>query len=92
MRKYKPVRPKASHDARVRYAATLRSQGQSLRQIAAECGVSHETARRDLAEWDREQAKVSHLPVTKMPPGGGNVTPLRGGNVTATVTPLRRTS
>jgi hypothetical protein len=59
-------------------AARLRAEGKSLREIAALQEVSHETVRRDLAAWDLASAPVatvSHLPVTKMPPGGGNVTP-----------------
>lgn len=58
-------------------AARLRSEGKSLREIAAIQEVSHETVRRDLAAWDARHApdaSVSHLPVTKTPPGGGNVT------------------
>jgi hypothetical protein len=59
-------------------AARLRAEGKSLREIAVIQEVSHETARRDLAAWDlmnAPSATVSHLPVTKSPLGGGNVTP-----------------
>lgn len=61
----------------MRRAARLRAEGKSLREIAAIQEVSHETVRRDLAAWDLKNAPdatVSHLPVTKTPPGGGNVT------------------
>jgi hypothetical protein len=77
-RTYKPVRPKAPREARMRRAARLRDEGKSLREIAAIQEVSHETVRRDLAAWDEKNAPaatVSHLPVTKTPPRGGNVTP-----------------
>lgn len=73
-------------------AVRLRSEGKSLREIAAEQEVSYETVRRDLAEWDRrnaEAAKVSQLPVTKMPQGGNGMTAECDSNA-APVIPLRR--
>jgi hypothetical protein len=72
-------------------AADLRAEGKSLRQIAAELEVHHETVRRDLKKWDAERAKVtklSHRAVAKMPPGGENATAECDSE--ATVTPLRR--
>jgi hypothetical protein len=77
VRTYRPVKPKSPRDTRMTRAARLRGEGMSLRQIAAVQDVSYETVRRDLAQWDAlsaPDAKVSHLPVTKLPPGGGNVT------------------
>lgn len=77
-RTYKPKRTKLTRQARMGRAARLRAEGKSLRQIAAIQEVSHETVRRDLAAWDLQNAPsatVSHFPVTKTPPGGGNVTP-----------------
>jgi transposase len=75
-------------------AADLRGEGLSLRQIAAKQGVSKDTVMRDLAAWDEQQEKVSHLPVSKLPPRGGNETAPRGGNETpsAEIVPLRRSS
>lgn len=61
MRTYKP-RATYRHDRRAR-AAELRAGGMSLRQIAAQLRVSHETIRRDLTG-------LSLLPVTKNAPGG----------------------
>lgn len=77
-RTYKPKRTRLTRQARMGRAVRLRAEGKSLREIASIQEVSHETVRRDLARWDaknRPVATVSHLPVTKMPPGGGNVTP-----------------
>lgn len=77
-RTYKPLRTKRLREARMGRAARLRAEGKSLREIAAIQEVSHETVRRDLAAWDLKNAPsatVSHFPVTKVPPGGGNVTP-----------------
>jgi hypothetical protein len=75
-RNYKPQRTALARKARMGRAAKLRAGGKSLREIAAIQEVSHETVRRDLAAWDLKNAvaSVSHLPVTKAPPGGGNVT------------------
>lgn len=92
MRTYKPAKPKSPRDARMKRAARLRDEGMSLRQIAAEQEVSHETVRRDLARWDdlnAPDASVSHLPVTKTPPRGGNVTAECDSDA-APVIPLRR--
>jgi hypothetical protein len=72
-------------------AARLRGEGKSLREIGAEIGVSYQTVLRDLRKWDAEQAQVSHLPVSKLPPGGGNVTP-GCDSENAAVLPLRRSS
>jgi len=74
MRSYKRKRP-GSRRGRMLLAARYRADGLSLRQIAERLEVHHETVRRDLSAWDAEQAKVSHLPVAKTPPGGGNATP-----------------
>lgn len=94
MRTYKPVKPKSGRRARTGRAVRLRSEGLSLRQIAAEQGVSKDTVMRDLRAWDAAQAKVSHLPVSKTPPGGGNETPAGAADETpgARVMPLRRSS
>jgi transposase len=79
MRTYKRKRLKTKGRGRMLVAAQLRGQGMSLRQIAAETGVSKDTVLRDLREWDSLNAKVSQLPVSKMPraPEG------RGENETA---------
>jgi hypothetical protein len=93
MRKYKPVKTKSSREARMGRAVRLRGAGMSLRQIAAEQEVSYETVRRDLAEWDRrnaEAAKVSQLPVTKVPPAGGDLVTPECDSEAAPVIPLRR--
>ena len=71
-------------------AAALHAEGKSLREIAAAIDCSHQTVARDLAKWAAEQAGVSHMPVTKMPHGGGSVTP--ECDSTAPVIPLRRIS
>jgi Homeodomain-like domain len=53
---YKRKRPqKASRDQRAPKAARLRAEGKSLREIAAETGVSHQTVRNDLTWWDECQ-------------------------------------
>lgn len=93
-RTYKPQRTALSRKARMGRAARLRAEGKSLREIAGIQEVSHETVRRDLAAWDLKNAPVatvSHLPVTKAPPRGGNVTPGCDSEA-ATVTPIRRTA
>jgi hypothetical protein len=90
MRTYKPKKAKATRSARMRHAARLRGEGLSLRQIAAQQGVSHDTVWRDLAAWDAQHARVSDLPVRKTPPGGGNLTP-RSDSRDADIVPLRRT-
>lgn len=76
-------------------AAELRDAGQSLRQIAAQLRVSHQTVSNDLARHDRE-ANVTHLPLST---SGVNFRPETARKVTgevdsedATVTPLRRSS
>lgn len=92
MRTYKPVKPKSSREARRGRAARLRAEGLSLRQIAAKQDVSYQTVLRDLRDWDAlhaPSAQVSHIPVTKSPPGGGNVT-AGCDSEDATVIPLRR--
>lgn len=90
----KPRRTALTRKARMGRAVRLRAEGKSLREIAALQEVSHETVRRDLAAWDLKNAPVatvSHLPVTKVPLGGGNVTPECDGDA-APVIPLRRTA
>jgi hypothetical protein len=89
MRTYKP-RP-TYRRSRQRSAAELRGAGLSLRQIAAKVGASHETVRRDLAAWDAQQAKVSHLPVTFLAPGV-EVRDTGCDSPAAVVLPLRRLS
>ena len=69
-------------------AVEMRAGGKSLREIAKELGCSYQTVLRDLRKWSAEQANVSHLPVTKMPPGGEKVT--AGCDSEASVIPLRR--
>lgn len=81
MRTYKR-RATYRHDRRAR-AAALHAEGLSLRQIAARLRVSHETIRRDLTG-------LSHLPVTKTAPRGGECD--SGCDSGAAVIPLRRTS
>jgi hypothetical protein len=72
-------------------AAELHAGGLSLRMIAAELHVSYETVRRDLAAWDARHAGVSHLPVTKVTPGG-DFCDTRCDSPGGAVVPLRRTS
>ena len=93
MRTYKPRQPKSRRGRMIR-AAGMRGEGMSLRQIAAELGVSHDTAWRDLRRWDEENAKITNLSdrgVRKTPPGGGNLT-APSDSESATVLPMRRTS
>jgi Helix-turn-helix domain len=87
MRNYKP-KPKAARGRMMR-AARLRSEGMSLRQIAAELQVHHSTVAADLAKWEAEQAKVSVLPVGFLTPGGKNPTP-GSDSADAPVISLRR--
>jgi hypothetical protein len=81
MRTYerKGPRPWRNKDKRMIAAVRLRVEGKSLREIAKELTVSHETVRRDLARWHREHANVAALPVTSAchisPPRGQLVTP-----------------
>lgn len=89
MRTYKRKAPRYARGRMLR-AARLRGEGKSLRQIGAEIGVSYETVRRDLAAWAAEQSQVSHLPVTKVPPGGDECDSPR--DTAASVIPLRRSS
>lgn len=90
MRTYKPRPPKYRRGRMLR-AARLRGEGLSLRRIAAELSTSYETVRRDLAAWDAEQATVSHLPVTKVTPGGHGIDTPRDSE-DARILPMRRTS
>lgn len=86
-------RRKRDPRARMFRAARLRTEGKSLRQIAAEMEVSHDTVWRDLKKWDAEQAKVTRLSdhaVRKTPPRGENLTPQSDSH--APVTPLRKIS
>ena len=72
-------------------AVGLRAEGKSLRQIAKELDVHHDTVSRDLKKYDAERAKVTRLSdhaVTKMPPGGEN--PTAECDSAASVIPLRR--
>jgi len=85
VRTYKP-RPTYRRSRREQ-AAALRAEGLSLRQIGARIHASYETVRRDLAAWDAQQAKVSHLPVTEVTPRGHGCD---NGCDSATVTPIRR--
>ena len=45
-------------DKRMARAAKLRAEGKSLRQIAAELRVSHQTVSNDLARWDAEHPVI----------------------------------
>lgn len=76
-------------------AVELRDAGRSLRQIAAELHVSHQTVANDLARADRD-ANVTPLPLST---SGVNFRPEKARKLTgevdseaATVTPLRRSS
>ena len=72
-------------------AVELRDAGKSLRQIAGELEVHHDTVWRDLKKWDAEHANVTRLSdrtVGKMPPGGEN--PTVRSDSAASVIPLRR--
>jgi transposase len=65
-------RHRAAKDKRMGRAVELRADGASLRTIAAELGVSHQTVANDLARWQREHPNVvalSNPGVQKMPPG-----------------------
>lgn len=77
-------------------AAELRTEGLSLRAIAARLRVSHQTVAQDLARFDADRATVIPLrpstsAVNYSPESGRKLTPEvdSGG---ATVTPLRRSS
>lgn len=72
-------------------AAELHAAGKSLRQIAKELEVHHDTVWRDLKKYDAERAKVTQLSdhaVGKVPPGGENPTPQ--SDSAASIIPLRR--
>jgi|SRR5579872_4702490 len=89
MRTYQRKRPKrwTDKDRRMAQAAGLRAEGRSLRQIAAELSVSHQTVSNDLARWDARQAeaapanvvplsrKASRTAVKNDPAAGHDVTP-----------------
>lgn len=47
-----------ARDRRMARAAELRAEGKSLRQIAAQLGVSHQTVSNDLARWDAQHPVV----------------------------------
>jgi transposase len=51
----------AARDQRMVSAVQLRTAGKSLRQIAAELGVSYQTVSNDLARWDAEHPNVISL-------------------------------
>lgn len=75
------ARPKRRHwrdkDRRAHRAADLRGHGLSLREIAAELVVSHETVRQDLRRWDAAHANVvplSRTAVKNRPPADRNLT------------------
>lgn len=73
-------------------AAELRAAGLSLRQIAAELRVSHQTVANDLARHDRD-ANVLPLSTSAVNYGARSGRKLTGEvDSEATVTPLRRSS
>jgi len=89
VRTYKPQ--PAYRRGRMLRAARLHGDGMSLRQIAAELGVHHDTVWRDLRRWGEEQKTVTRLsdrPVGMNAPGG-HESDTRSDSE-ATVTPLRR--
>lgn len=88
MRTYtrKRAKPWADKDKRMNLAVRLRAEGRSLREIAAELRVSHQTVANDLARWDeRQQAvpsnvvalsrKASRTAVKNDPAAGQDLTP-----------------
>lgn len=92
MRTYKP-RPTYRRGRMLR-AARLRGDGLSLRQIAAELEVHHDTVWRDLKSWDEEQKKVTRLsdrPVGMNAPGG-HESDTQSDSDGARILPMRRTS
>lgn len=60
MRTYKRKGPRqwSDKDKRMNLAVRMRAEGKSLREIAVELAVSHQTVSNDLARWDERQAKA----------------------------------
>ena len=77
MRNYKRKgpRPWRDKDKRMTAAVRLRDESKSLREIAKELAVSHQTVANDLARWDREHANVIPLskPTVKTDPVRGEI-------------------
>jgi transposase len=68
----------SARDNRMNAAVRLRAQGMSLRNIAAELGVSHQTVSNDIARWQAEHPNVVQLSrsgVTNSPPRGQDDAP-----------------
>jgi transposase len=68
-----------ARDKRMAEAVRLRTEGKSLREIAAELGVSYQTVSNDLARWERERP-ANVIPLSKSgvhnsPPRGQKETP-----------------
>lgn len=98
MRTYRRKRPRQwrDKDKRMTLAVRLRGEGKSLRQIAQELGVNHETVRNDLARWARTQEatpdnvvtlsrKASKTGVESYPSGGEIRQPISTPRTTAEV-------
>jgi len=88
-----PGGPQAQRDKRMAAAVQLRAQGLTLRQIAAELFVHHQTIANDLARWDRTAANVARLPSNPLGESGVPGPAFRQADSTAgNVIELRRTS
>lgn len=81
-------------DKRMARAAVLRSQGLSLRKIAAELRVDEKTVRLDLQRWETERGNVTPLrnSAAEFCPDLGGEIPHSDSAPAADVIPLRRTS
>jgi transposase len=54
-----------ARDKRMAEAARLRTEGKSLRQAAAELGVSYQTVSNDLARWDARRMPANVVPLSR---------------------------
>jgi transposase len=68
----KKTRAQRRREARMADAVRLRSEGASLRAIAAYLDVDHKTIASDLRKWDslRQAGKVGNFPGEKSPKSG----------------------
>ena len=69
-----------ARDKRMAKAAQLRAEGKSLREIAGDLAVSHQTVSNDLARWDAQQPQlpVNVVPLRKVSKSGVGNSPPRG--------------
>jgi IS30 family transposase len=71
-------------------AARFRAEGLSLRQIAARLQVHHSTVAADLKRHAAEQARVSVLPVGKLPRARGKNPTRESDSPAGLLLPLKR--